>query len=49
MTRREEHYVGRRAMEMKVQGINNGGRPKRKSLDRVRGDIKDKRLPGEEA
>ena len=35
--RREEHYVGRRAMEMKVQGRKKGGRPKRRRLDKVEG------------
>ena len=40
--RREEHYVGRRAIKMKVQGRRNRGRPKRRSLDRVRDDIKEK-------
>ena len=42
--RREEPYVGRRAMEMKVHGRR---RPKRRWLDRVR-DIKEKGLCGEE-
>ena len=31
--RREEHYVGRGAMEMKVQGRRKRGRPKRRWLD----------------
>ena len=38
--RREEHCVGRRATEMKVEGRRKRGRPKRRWLDRVRGDIK---------
>ena len=48
VTRREEHYVGRMAMEMKVQGRRKRGRPKRRWLDRVRDDIKEKGLSGEE-
>ena len=44
--RREERYTGRRAMEMKVQGRRKRGRPKRKWLDSVRGDIKEKGLSG---
>ena len=39
--RREEHYVGRRAMKMKVQGRRKIGRPKRKWLYRVSDDIKE--------
>ena len=42
--RREEHYVGRRAMEMKVQGRRKRGRPKRRWLDKVKDDIKEKGL-----
>ena len=42
--RRQEHYVGRRAMEMKVQVR---GRPKR-WLDSVREDIKEKGLSGDD-
>ena len=38
MMRREEHYVGRRAMEMKVQGRRKRGRPRRRWLDKVRDD-----------
>ena len=42
--RREEHYVGRRTMEMKVQGRRKRGRPKRRWLDKVKYDIKEKGL-----
>ena len=42
--RREEHYVGRRAMEMKVQGRRKRGRPDIRWLDSVKHDIKDKGL-----
>ena len=41
--RREEHYIGRRAMEMKVQGRRKRGRPKRRWLDKVKDDIKERR------
>ena len=44
--RREEHCVGRRAMEMKAQGRRKRGRPKRRWLDKVKDDIKEKRLSG---
>ena len=40
--RREEHYVGRRAMEMKVHGRRERGRPKRRLLDKVKDDINEK-------
>ena len=46
--RREEHYVGRRAMEMKVQGRRKRGRPKRRCLDKANGDIKEKGLSADE-
>ena len=42
--RREEHYVGRRAVEMKVQGRRKRGRPKRRWLDKVKDDMKEKGL-----
>ena len=42
--RREEHYVGRRAMEMKVQGRRKRGIPKRTWLDKVKDVIKEKGL-----
>ncbi len=40
--RREEHHVGRRAVEMKVQWRRKRGRPKRRWLDTVKDDIKEK-------
>ena len=46
--RREEHHVGRRAMEMKVQGRRKKGRPKRRWLDKVKDDIKEKGLSADE-
>ena len=46
--RREEHYVRRRAMEMKAQGRRKRGRPKRCWLDRVRDDIKEKGLSADD-
>ena len=42
--RREEQYVRRKAMEMKVRGRIKRGRPKRRWLDRVRDDIKENGL-----
>ena len=45
MVRREDHCVGRMTME-KVQGRQKRGRPKRRWLDRVRCDIKEKGLSG---
>ena len=42
--RREEHYVGRNAMEMKVQGRKKRWRRKRRWLERVRDDIKENGL-----
>ena len=46
--RREEHYVGRRAMVMKVQGRRKRGRPKRRWLDKVKDDIKEKGLSADD-
>ena len=46
--RREEHNLGRKAMEMKVQERRKRGRPKRRYLDRVMDDIKEKGLSAEE-
>ena len=41
MTRGEEHYVGRRAMEMKVKRRRERRRPKRRCLNKVNDDIND--------
>ena len=41
VTRREEHYLGMRAMVMKVQWRRKRGRPKRRWLDKVKDDIKE--------
>ena len=38
--RREEDYVGKRIMEMVVPGIRKRGRPRRRWMDLVRGDMK---------
>ena len=46
--RREEHYVGRRAIEMKVHGRRNRERPKRRWLDKVDDDIKEKGLSADQ-
>ena len=46
--RREEHYVGRRAMVMKVQERRKRGRPKRRWLDKVKDDIKVKGLSADD-
>ena len=46
--RREEHYAGRRAIVMKVQGIRKRGRPKRRWLDKVKDDIKEKGLSADD-
>ena len=46
--RREEHCVGRRAMVMKVQGRRKRGIPKRRWLDKVKDDIKEKGLSADD-
>ena len=48
MHRREGHYVGRRVMEMKVQGRRKRGIPKRRWLDKAKDDIKEKGLSADE-
>ena len=42
--RKEVQYVGRRAMEKKVQGRRKRGRHKRRWLDKAKDDIKEKGL-----
>ena len=42
--RREEHYVGRKAMGMKVHERKKRESPKRRWLDKVKDAIKDKGL-----
>ena len=46
--RKDEDYVGKRVMEMEVPGRRNGRRPKRKWLDSVKVDVKEKGLEGNE-
>ena len=46
--RRGEHCVGRRATEVYVQGRRNRGRHKRRWLDKVKDDIKEKGLSADE-
>ena len=46
--RREELYVGRRAMVMNVQGRRKRGRPKRRWLDKVKDNIKEKELSADD-
>ena len=48
VVRREEHYVGMRAMVMKVQGRRKRGRPKRRRLDKEKDDIKEKGLSADD-
>ena len=46
--RREEYYVGRRAMVMKVEGRRKRGRAKRRWLDKVKDDIKEEGLSADD-
>ena len=46
--RKEEHYIGRRGMEMRVQGRRKRGIPKRRWLDKVKDDIKEKGLSADD-
>ena len=44
--RTDEDYVGKRVMEIEVAGRRNRGRPKRRWLDCVKIDLKEKGLEG---
>ena len=48
MMRREEHYVGRRAMGMEEKERRKRGRPTRRWLDKVKDDIKEKGLSADD-
>ena len=43
-----KHYVGRRAIIMKVQGRRKRGRSKRRWLDKMKDDIKEKGLSADD-
>ena len=47
--RRDETYVGRRVMEGEVQGRRRRGRPKRRWMDCVREDLREKQLSEDDA
>ncbi|XP_068205147.1 uncharacterized protein [Palaemon carinicauda] len=46
--RRDEHYIGRRVMEMEVQGTRRRGRPKRRLVDCIKDDLQSKGLTWDE-
>ena len=46
--RSDEEYVGKRVMEMEVPGRLNRGRPKRRWMDSIRDDLREKGLTGDE-
>ena len=46
--RRDEEYVGKRAMGIEVQGSRRRGRPKKRWMDCVKDDLREKGLSGEE-
>ena len=39
--RRDQEYVGRKMMEMELPGKRRRGRPKRRFLDAVKGDMQE--------
>ena len=47
--RREDEYVGKRAMGMEVPGKRRRGRPKREWLDSIRNDLSERELSEEDA
>ena len=46
--RRDEEYVGKRAMGIEVQGSGRRGRPKKRWADCVKDDLRENGLSGEE-
>ena len=46
--RREEDYIGKRVMAMEVQGRRGRGRPRRRWMDSVNEDLREKGLTGDE-
>ena len=47
--RREDEYVGKRVVAMKVRRKRRGGRPKRRWLDSIRNDLSERELSREDA
>lgn len=47
--RRDEEWVGRRMMELQVEGVRGRGKPRRRWGDCIRDDLREKDLSGEEA
>lgn len=47
--RRDEEWIGRRMMELQVEGVRGRGRPRRRWDDCIREDLREKDLSGEEA
>ena len=46
--RRDEQYVGKRVMEMNIPGRRKRGRPRRRWMDCIKDDLREKRLTGDE-